>query len=228
MSVEHKSMRDEVLFVIGRASEPLDSGKIYERCELADEMKQVSNAIFQLKAAGKIVNAEGEGRARYLLASGTPAPAPAGKAGRATKTSLAPASVLADFADATGRLAVEVPVLGTPAEKQNSDPVADGLDLVEQAAGKRIAAPSAVRPEPVEGRQSAERLADALLAGSRAQLERQGMIRGHLRLDTPRWWIDQNGSVEILDGDETVVLGPTQARRMAQMLLAAHEALELV
>jgi hypothetical protein len=198
MSVEHKSLRDEVLFVIGRASEPLDSGKIYERCELADEMKQVSNAIFQLKAAGKIVNAEGEGRARYVLASGTSAPAPAGKAGRP---------------------AAEIPVLGTHAEKPKADPVAAGLDLVERAVDKLIAAPSAVRPEPVEVRQSAGSLADAMLDRTRKQLARPAVR-------PVRWWIDQNGGIEILDDGEALSIDPVQTERMARLVMAFHDALE--
>ena len=38
MSVQHKSLRDEILFVVGRSSLPINSGEIYERVELADEM----------------------------------------------------------------------------------------------------------------------------------------------------------------------------------------------
>jgi hypothetical protein len=148
MSVEHKSLGDEVLFVIGRASEPLDSGQIYERCDLADEIKQVSNAIFRLKTDGKIVNAEGEGRARYVLASGVKAAAPAGKAGR-------PA-------------AVEVPVLGSPPFEAkaiihtNPDQVAQALGYVEAAQAAKGTAP----------KRNDAALADALLDKTRAQLGR--------------------------------------------------------
>lgn len=80
--MKHKSLRDEILYVIGRATAPLSGPEVYERVELAEEMKQVSNALFQLKDAEKIVRVDGDGRARYRLADGVAAPAPAGKAGR--------------------------------------------------------------------------------------------------------------------------------------------------
>jgi hypothetical protein len=185
MSVEHKSLRDEILFVIGRASAPLSSGEIYERCDLADEMKQVSNALFQLHAAEKITRNKDDGKLTYTLNKGVSAPAPAGKAGR-------PA-------------AVEIPVLGTPAEKPKEDPVAQGLDLVEMAT------------DPAT-RINAERLADALLEKTRAQLAKPA--------PAVRWRIDQDGGIEILCGEDAVMLGRDQAERMAVMLMASFDALD--
>jgi hypothetical protein len=197
MSVEHKSLRDEILFVIGRSSMPLSSGEIYERCEMVDEMKQVSNALFQLHAAGKIERLKGDGKLTYMLAKGVNAPAPAGKAGR-------PAAVdIPALGDEPGLNGSAGKTVGTP----KADPVEAGLDLVEQAVD-------------VVPRLAAEKLADALLDRTRKQLGR--------RPHAMRWWIDQDGMVEIVDGDHSVVLDPRQAQRMAQMVLATHEALELI
>ncbi|GBL46245.1 hypothetical protein SFMTTN_2058 [Sulfuriferula multivorans] len=82
MSEQHKSLRDEILFVLGRASAPLNTGEIYERCQLAEEVKAVANAVWGLRTAGKIELIDAPGRKAYKLADGTKVPAPAGQAGR--------------------------------------------------------------------------------------------------------------------------------------------------
>lgn len=151
MTVQHKSLRDEILFVIGRSSLPLNGSEIYERCELAEEMKQVSNALFQLKDIGKIVAAEGEGRPRYVLADGVTAPAPAGKAGRPTEAAPA-AAPLADPG---------ISLDGAAGKTQRAKAEEPKADHIPQA-GKMV--------EP-----SAESLADAILAKLRKQLSEQSM-----------------------------------------------------
>ncbi len=140
MTVQHKSLRDEILFVVGRSSIALNGSEIYERCELAEEMKQVSNALFQLKDIGKIVAAEGEGRPRYVLADGVAAPAPAGKAGRPTEAAPAPAP-LADPG---------IGLEGAAGKTQRAKAEEPKADHIPQA-GKMV--------EP-----SAENLADAIIA----------------------------------------------------------------
>lgn len=209
MSVEHKSLRDEVLFIIGRASEPLDSGQIYERCELAEEVKRVSDALWVLRTDGKIAFAEGEGRKRYVLASGVAAPAPAGKAGRQAVTPAEP-----------GLPKIDIPTLGDPGISLNGaagktqrakadEPKADHL----AGAGKLI--------QVVDVDASAARLADAMIAKSRVQLA-PGMEGG------PLWWIDQDGCLEISDrGDNGLLVefSREQARLMAAMVLAVHDEL---
>jgi hypothetical protein len=147
MTMQHESLRDEIVFVIGRSSLPLDSGEIYERVELADEMKQVSNALYQLTAAGKLARVEGDGRVRYVLADGVAAPAPAGKAGRPT-----------DAAPATAPLADPGISLEGAAGKTQRAKAADHIPQ----AGKMV--------EP-----SAESLADAILAKLRKQLSAQAI-----------------------------------------------------
>lgn len=240
--IKHTTLKGELLYLIGRASAPMNCMELYEKSELADDLQQVAKAIGNLQSDGKIVRVEGEGRARYKLADGVAAPAPAGKHGRSKAVQAdTPASAPQTFDTPAGKKIVCVTdAVGsqTPGQAHADDPVAAGLDLVGTAAADfklrqtaasvdRLAAEAAAAMEgkTFDEKSSAASLADAILAESRAQLEQ---TRNHLRLAAPRWWIDQDGSVEILDGDETVVLGPTQARRMAQMLLATHEALELI
>lgn len=81
-AIQHASLRAEILYLIGRSSAPLDCTELYEKCELADEISKVATALSNLKTDKKIVRVPGEGRARYKLAEGIPAPASAGKAGR--------------------------------------------------------------------------------------------------------------------------------------------------
>lgn len=80
--IKHPSLKAELLYLIGRASAPLSCAELYEKCELADEVAQAAKALANLQSDGKIVRVLGEGRARYTLAAGVAAPAPAGKAGR--------------------------------------------------------------------------------------------------------------------------------------------------
>lgn len=85
MSENHKSLRDEILFVLGRASAPLDTGEIYQRCKMAEEIKSAIDAVWQLRKSGKIELIDAPGRKTYRLADGVKAPAPAGQAGRPPK-----------------------------------------------------------------------------------------------------------------------------------------------
>jgi hypothetical protein len=79
MSIEHKSLKDEILHIIRRSTLPLDSGEIYERCTLAEEIKRVSDALWVLRTEGKIEFAPGDGRKRYVMATGVSAQVPADK-----------------------------------------------------------------------------------------------------------------------------------------------------
>lgn len=220
--IQHKSLRDEILFVIGCSSIALNSGEIYERCKLAEETRQVSNALFQLKDIGKIV-AVGEGRPRYKLADGVAIPAPAGNAATEAAPAVAPT--------------LEIPTLGDP-----------GIGL-GGAAGKTQRA-KADKPEPTDwrakGREEAAHraastggkvevhlspasasLADAIIAASREQLAPRGIIVPDVVQPT-RWRIDQDGGVELAhpDASDTITLSADQARRLAEMVLAVHEVLE--
>lgn len=198
MSFEHKTLRDEILFVIGRASAPLTGAEIYERAKLADEMKQVSQALNALKGDEKIVRVVGEGRARYTLAPGQHAPAPAGKAGRSK-------AIQADDARTA-----ELPTLDLPLPN-------DIGQSLNGAAGKTQRAKPAIDISDIP---DLPNLADAMLAVSRKQLT-PGLKR------EPRWWIDHNGGLKIAtaDIDYAVVLTREQAQRLAAMVLGAHDAL---
>ncbi|MDA8258354.1 MAG: hypothetical protein M0Z99_22450 [Betaproteobacteria bacterium] len=231
MTVEHKSLRDEVLFILGRATAPLDGGEIYERATLADEMKQVSNAIFQLKAAKKIERVEGDGRARYVLAKGTATPAPAGKAGRPA----ADPGLSLDGAAGSARRAPDAPITGIrPAAESDPDPLpvvdipilgesGSVAPFVLQIAEEKADGTMVLRGMDVDA--SAARLADAMLARSREQLSAPMPI---VPMPQPRWWIDQDGDLEILaaENEDTVVLSREQAQRLALMVIAAHDVLE--
>jgi len=193
MTIQHKSLKHEILFVLGRASGPLDSAEIYERCELAEEIKRVSDALWILRNEGKIAFAEGEGRKRYVLADGVTAPAPAGKAGRTANAAPAATTTTPDHIPQAGKMAET-----TKATIQQTVTVQPGAD-----AGK---------------------LADAMLATVRKQLTRPASAVQHAR-----WWIDQDGAVEIAHpgADSTITLSADQAARLAEMVLAAHTVLEL-
>ena len=156
MTVQHKSLEDEILFLLGRSSTPLDVGQLYERAELAEEIKQVSNALYRMKAAKKITRVEFESRRCYKLADGVAAPAPAGKAGR--PVAAAPAEGAGLLTVGYGIPPADIPAIGDPGisldgtagKTQRAKPVKPKADHVA-AAGKEI--------EP-----SAEDLADAILA----------------------------------------------------------------
>lgn len=222
MTVQHKSLRDEILFILGRASEPLDSGQIYERCTLAEEVKRVSDALWILRTDGKIAFAEGDGRKRYVLASGVAAPAPAGKAGRQAVTPAEP-----------GLPKIDIPTLGDPgislngaagktkADKPKADKFAPARSTPPDThpAGGLGAASAGKLIQVVDIDASAARLADAMLAKSRQQLA-PGLEGG------PLWWIDQDGCLEISDrGDNGLLVefSREQARLMAAMVMAVHD-----
>lgn len=231
MTIQHKSLKDEILFILGRASEPLDSGQIYERCTLAEEVKRVSDALWILRTDGKIAFAEGDGRKRYVLAKGTHAPAPAGKAGR-PETSAAPAaSPTVSYGFPLTAPAVEIPTLGDPgigldgvagktrrakADKPKADHIAQAGKMVDPNASSLDDAGISRGLDLVEDRLNDERLADALIAKNREQLRHQA----------PRWSVDQCGAVEIHSGPNSIGLSPLQARVLAEMVLVMHDVLE--
>lgn len=196
MIVQHKSLKDELLYLIGRATAPMSSAELYEKCELADEIAKVAKAVANLQGDGKIVRAPGEGRARYTLAAGVPAPAPAGKEGRSRAVQKDDAAA-AQAAPLTGiRPAVEpgLPVLDIPnlgdhlaglggaagktvrrpaTAAAADDEIGKGLDLVEQHAVPEVSGDLYARAKnstQVEARLKDERLADAIIARLKRQL----------------------------------------------------------
>lgn len=165
--IKHPSLKSELLYLIGRASAPLSGAELYERCELADEIVKVSKALANLQSDGNIVRVPGEGRARYTLAAGVAAPAPAGKAGR-SKT------VQADDA------AHFAPLTGIRPMPESCEPGPPALDIPPQgdprAKGRAEAAHHAASAERVlgkadkhEARRSDESLADAIIARLKRQ-----------------------------------------------------------
>lgn len=204
MSFEHKTLRDEILFVIGRATTPLNSGEIFERAKLAVEMKQVSKTLCALQELEKIVRVPGDGRARYRLAEGQRTPAPAGKAGRSK-------AVQADDAAQP----TELPTRDLP-------PLNDIGHSLNGAAGKTQRA----NPEI-----DIPNLANAMIEVSRDQLSSSAEYarrKSALASPKPRWWINQDGGLEIgvPDRVDPLVLSREQAQSMAAMVLGAHDALE--
>lgn len=222
MSVQHKSLKHELLYLLGRATAPLNGNELYEKSDLAVEPVQVSKALANLQSDGKIVRVEGDGRARYRLADGVPAPAPAGKAGR-SKAVQADDSAAAQSAPLAGlRPAVEpeLPVLDIPGP-------GDHLASLGGAAGKTVRRPAPAAAgagkliQVVDVDASATRLADAMLAKSHQQLRRPAE-------PAPlRWWIDQDGGVELAytDAGDTITLSAHQAVRLAAMVMAVHDEL---
>lgn len=208
--IQHKSLKDELLYLIGRASAPLSSAELYEKCELADEVAKVAKAVANLQSDSKIVRVPGEGRARYQLASGVSAPAPAGKTGRSK-------AVQQDDArgrPVTGICPADIPILGDP-----------GIGLNGAAGKTRRANPqNPQKPKSVEVNLTPESaaLADAIISASREQLA-PGLEGG------PQWWIDQDGCLEISDLSDNGLLvefSREQAHLMAEMILATHIVLE--
>lgn len=183
MTIQHKSLKDELLYLIGRATAPMSSAELYEKCELADEVAKVAKAVANLQGDRKIVRVEGEGRARYKLAPGVTAPAPPGKEGRSR-------AVQKDDAEnhAAGRLTVGYGV--APADAgPDAAPGSFVLDIPKVgehlgehlggAAGKTVrrTAPAAAADDEiskgldlVEDRLKDERLADAIIARLKLQL----------------------------------------------------------
>lgn len=170
MTIQHKSLKDELLYLIGRSTAPMSSADLYEKCELADEVTKVAKAVANLQSDGKIVRVEGDGRARYKLATGVAAPAPAGKAGRSM-------AVQKDDAAHSRPPGLDIPQLGDhPADAE----IAKGLDLVNaQLFAERLADDPEVsgdlyarakNSEQVAQQLSDERLADAIIARLKRQL----------------------------------------------------------
>lgn len=169
-TIQHKSLKDELLYLIGRASAPLSSAELYEKCELADEMTKVAKAVANLQNDGKIVRVAGEGRARYKLAGGV--------ATRAAASKVGPSSAVQKD-DAAGLLTVGFPVAGIrpvpepglatldiPTIGEPSAPVrpesGEGLPIDDKEIGKGL--------DQVERQLESERLADAIIARLKRQL----------------------------------------------------------
>lgn len=166
--IKHPSLKAELLYLIGRATAPMSCAELYEKCELADEVAQAAKALANLQSDGNIVRVPGEGRARYTLAAGVAAPAPAGKAGRSK-------AVQAD--DAAHAQSAAKPDHFVDADTMVSDPmsVPPALDIPAfddwRAKGRAEAAHHAAAAERVlrkadkhEARRSDESLADAIIA----------------------------------------------------------------
>jgi hypothetical protein len=164
MTMQHKSLEDEILFVIGRSSTPLDVGQLYERVELAEEIKQVSNALYRMKAAKKITRVEFESRRCYKLAAGVGAPAPAGKAGRPT-----------DAAPAAAPLANSGISLEGAAGKTQRASHADTDPAVLRAGAAGAAERVLAKPDKHKASRGDESLADAIIAKLRKQLSEQAI-----------------------------------------------------
>ena len=167
--IQHKSLKDELLYLIGRATAPMSSADLYEKCELAEEVSNVAKAVANLQSDGKIVRAEGEGRARYKLAAGVAAPAPAGKTGRskavqqddAAPAQSAPLTGIRPAPESTPP-ALDIPTLG-------DRPADAGKPMPNEAAAADDAA-IAKGLDLVEAQLSSERLADAILERLKRQL----------------------------------------------------------
>lgn len=239
--IKHTSLKAELLYLIGRATAPLSCAELYEKCELADEVAKVAKALANLQSDGKIKRVEGEGRARYTLAAGVAAPAPAGKTGRSKAVQAddaahsAPLTGIRPDVQPDELPALDIPILSDPGislqgaagKTQRAKPAKPKGDRSADA-GKAItddqAAESMLRGIDIDA--SAARMADAMLRWPRPLL-RQAQPRNEL--GCVRWWIDQDGGLEIAapDGDDTVVLGREQAQRMAAMVMAVHDELEV-
>lgn len=176
--IQHTTLKGELLYLIGRATAPLSCADLYEKCELADEVAQVAKALSNLQSDGKIVRVPGEGRARYKLAAGVAAPAPAGKTGRSKAVR---ADDAARSAPDTGIRPEPETEPGPPA--LDIPPLADPGISLQGAAGKtQRATASLAQPSPsdddeigkgldlVERRLADERLADAIIARLKREL----------------------------------------------------------
>ena len=154
MKITHPNLRAELIYLIGRASAPVTSAELYDRCELADDVVKVSKALNNLCELGKIERAPGEGRARYVLPAGTKTSAPAGKAGR-SKAVQRDDSTRADVLPAAREPAENPPKPATAAAPAPND--------VEQARLALLARAHRAPPEPTQAKADAK-LADAILA----------------------------------------------------------------
>lgn len=67
MTTQPKTLRDEILHVLSRASAPMNTGEIYERCQLTDEIKRVVDAVYILRTEGRIEAVDAPGRKQYKL-----------------------------------------------------------------------------------------------------------------------------------------------------------------
>lgn len=153
MKITHPNLRAELIYLIGRASAPVTSAELYDRCELADDVVKVSKALNNLCELGKIERAPGEGRARYVLPAGTKTSAPAGKAGRSK-------AVQRDDATRADVLpAAREPAENPPKPATATAPAPD--HIVD--ANKMLADAHRAPPEPTQAKADAK-LADAILA----------------------------------------------------------------
>ncbi len=227
--IKHTSLKGELLYLIGRATAPMSGAELYEKSELADEIVKVSKALANLQSDGKIVRAAGEGRARYKLADGVAAPAPAGKMGRSKavqKDDAAQAPLTGVRPAPEPALPkLDIPTLGLgeslggAAGKTQRKPDPSGLREKGREEAAHHAASAGGKIE-VHLPQESAALADAIIAASREQLA-PGLEGG------PQWWIDQDGGLEIADRGDVLLIEFTrdQARRMAEMILATHDVL---
>lgn len=176
--IKHPNLKAELLYLLGRASAPLSGAELYERCELADEIAKVAKALANLQSDGKIVRVPGDGRARYKLADGVAAPAPAGKEGRskAVQADDAGSRPLTGVRPAADRQEAGPPRLDIPS-------LADQIGSLSGGAGKTVRRGIAPAGQPatsddevakgldqVEAQLQAARLADAILARVKRQL----------------------------------------------------------
>lgn len=67
MTTRPKNLRDEILHILGRASQPMNTGEIYERCQLTDKIKRVVDAVYTLRIEGRIERIDAPGRATYRM-----------------------------------------------------------------------------------------------------------------------------------------------------------------
>lgn len=157
---KHDSLSTELLYLLGRAGTPLTSTDLYERCELADEVAKVASTLSALKSQGRIVRVDAEGRARYALAAGVAAPAPAGKSGRRKSRETAEA----------GPSAPSAPLSGIHPDPVSGPPVIDIPSLGEQLAGLNGAAGKTGDQKITPDLDQADkRLADAIIARLKRQ-----------------------------------------------------------
>ena len=160
MTIQHQSLKAELLYLIGRATAPLSCIELYEKCDLAEDVAKVAKALANLQSDKKIARVPGEGRARYTLAEGVAAPAPAGKTGRSKAVQKDDASRIKPItgirpAPEPGLPALDIPSLG------------DQIASLNGAAGKSVRQKEtpAKPAENTANRQiKAENLADAIIA----------------------------------------------------------------
>ena len=164
MSIQHPTLKAEVLYVIGRATAPLSTPEIYDRCEQAEDVAQISKAVWQLANEGRIERIDGEGRARYRLVDGQKAPAPAGKAGRskAVQRDDAKRESTAAMAEICGRKNMRRSDPANPPAPAEKNTVAEAEKMVA-ATLRELAAEYSAPPESTSNKADAS-LADAILA----------------------------------------------------------------